>query len=320
MLTITEAFLTENIYYQRAEKITVEKLALHSVGVGQPNAEVFLKNWNKSTYTRACVHAFIDANNGTVYQTMPWEWRAPHSGGAWLNSNSIGVEMCESSHIKYIGTSDRFNIIDREAALAHAKTTYMSAVELFAYLCQRFSLDPFEDILSHKEGGIQNIASDHSDPEHYWDQLGTGYTMKGFRQDVANAMEGKPTVTIVAKKEEEKQMAPTYNFPILRKGNKGDYVKALQKMLEASGYSCGKAGIDGDFGNGTETALMDFQEDHSLVPDGVAGAATWPVVIAAPNMSGDKALQEQYNTLAASADALRTRVLNAVEVYDKGKD
>lgn len=32
------------------------------------------------------------------------------------------------------------------------------------------------------------------------------------------------------------------------------------------------------------------------------------------------ALQEQYNTLAASADALRTRVLNAVEIYDKGKD
>lgn len=32
------------------------------------------------------------------------------------------------------------------------------------------------------------------------------------------------------------------------------------------------------------------------------------------------ALKEQYNTLAASADALRTRVLNAVETYDNGKD
>lgn len=319
MLTIKEAFLTENPYYKQARPITPTKLVLHSVGCAQPNASVFLKNWNKETYKRACIHAFIDANNGTVYQTMPWEWRAPHAGGVWLNDNSIGVEMCESSHIKYIGQTDRFNIINREAALAHAKTTYMAAVELFAYLCLRFNLDPFEDILSHKEGGIQNIASDHSDPEHYWDQLGTGYTMKGFRQDVANAMEGNPTVTIVEKKEEEKTMASTYNFPTLRKGNKGPYVKALQKMLEASGYSCGKAGIDGDFGNGTETALMDFQDDHGLVPDGVAGAATWPVVIAAPNIAGDKALREKYNTLQASADALRTRILNAVETFDKGK-
>ena len=114
-------------------------------------------------------------------------------------------------------------------------------------------------------------------------------------------------------------MASTYNFPTLRKGNKGDYVKALQKMLEASGYSCGKAGIDGDFGNGTETALMEFQDDHGLVPDGVAGAATWPVVIVAPNMVGDKALREKYNTLQASADAFRTRVKNALDTYDKGK-
>lgn len=38
------------------------------------------------------------------------------------------------------------------------------------------------------------------------------------------------------------------------------------------------------------------------------------------SMADYMALKEQYNTLAASADALRTRVLNAVEIYDKGKD
>lgn len=38
------------------------------------------------------------------------------------------------------------------------------------------------------------------------------------------------------------------------------------------------------------------------------------------SMADYMALQEQYNTLAASADALRTRVLNAVEIYDNGKD
>lgn len=33
------------------------------------------------------------------------------------------------------------------------------------------------------------IGTDHADPEHLWRQLGTGYTMDGFRRDVAEAMD-----------------------------------------------------------------------------------------------------------------------------------
>lgn len=32
------------------------------------------------------------------------------------------------------------------------------------------------------------IGTDHADPEHLWRQLGMGYTMDGFRADVAEAM------------------------------------------------------------------------------------------------------------------------------------
>lgn len=315
MLTIKEAFLTENPYYKQAEPITVQNLVLHSVGVGQPSAAVFLKNWNKITHTRACVHAFIDANNGVVYQTMPWEWRAPHAGGSWLNDNSIGVEMCESSYVKYIGQSDRFEIINRAAALAHAKTTYVSAVELFAYLCLRFNLDPYTKIYSHNEAHDDlGLASDHSDPEHYWEQLWTGYTMDGFRRDVANAMNGEMTITITEAEEtkEEEEM-----FPTLKKGDKGESVKALQKMLEATGYSCGAAGIDGDFGNGTDGALRAFQTEYGLMSDGVAGARTWPALVGAPNKAGDEALQAKYDALQAASGALVTSVLEAVDTFTK---
>ena len=313
MLTIKEAFLTENIYYQRAEKITVEKLVLHSVGVGQPNAAVFLKNWNKPTYTRACVHAFIDANNGVVYQTMPWDWRAPHAGGSWLNANSIGVELCESSYIKYIGVSDRFNIINHAAALAHAKVTYMSAVELFAYLCLRFNLNPLEDILSHNEGRLQGLASPHSDPEHYWDQLGAGYTMDGFRKDVANAMNGEVTVTVTEQKKEEEEMYPT-----LKKGARGKDVMLLQKLLEATGYPCGRAGIDGDFGAGTEAAVEKFQIEYSLTPDKIVGPATWTALVNALNKAGDAKLQTELTAVRTSADMLCARVEEAVKIFRTG--
>lgn len=314
MLTIKEAYLTENVYYRRGETITVQKLVLHSVGVGQPNAAVFLNNWNKPTYTRACVHAFVDANTGTVYQTMPWDWRAPHAGGSWLNDNSIGVEMCESSYVKYIGTSDRFTIINRAAALAHAKTTYLSAVELFAYLCMRFNLNPLEDIMSHNEAGRQGLGSKHSDPEHYWDQLGTGYTMDGFRADVANAMDGEVSETVTKTEKEGEAM-----FPTLKRGSTSTYVVLLQKLLEASGFPCGKAGIDGDFGIGTETAVVAFQREYGLTEDGIVGSATWGALVGAPNKAGDAKLQTELTAVQASADMLCARVEEAVKIFRNGK-
>ena len=44
---------------------------LHSVGCAQPKAAVFVNSWNKESFGSACVHEFIDGNDGTVYQTLP---------------------------------------------------------------------------------------------------------------------------------------------------------------------------------------------------------------------------------------------------------
>lgn len=60
----------------------------------------------------------------------------------------------------------------------------------------------------------------------------------------------------------------------LQKGDKGQEVKNLQAKLIALGYSCGKAGADGDFGTDTLNAVKRFQQDHGLVVDGEAGVNT----------------------------------------------
>lgn len=64
-------------------------------------------------------------------------------------------------------------------------------------------------------------------------------------------------------------------LPELKRGDKGEYVKALQILLIGRGYSCGTWGADGDFGAATEAALQKFQEDHGLYADGVVGNLTW---------------------------------------------
>lgn len=60
----------------------------------------------------------------------------------------------------------------------------------------------------------------------------------------------------------------------LEKGDKGNDVKELQKMLIACGYSCGSTGADGDFGNDTFKAVKKFQKAYKLTVDGIAGKAT----------------------------------------------
>ena len=60
----------------------------------------------------------------------------------------------------------------------------------------------------------------------------------------------------------------------LRKGMSGGDVKSLQRLLFADGYSVGNCGDDGDFGDETEEAVKNYQRDHNLEPDGIAGVQT----------------------------------------------
>lgn len=57
-------------------------------------------------------------------------------------------------------------------------------------------------------------------------------------------------------------------------GCEGDFVKEWQKILIAKGYSCGTAGADGDFGDGTYNAVVKYQKDNGLTADGVIGVNT----------------------------------------------
>lgn len=164
---------------------------LHSVGCPQPSAQVFVNSWNSADKS-VCVHAFIDANTGDVYQTLPWEYRGWHCGSGPNgsgNNTHIGVEMCEPACIRYTGGA-RFTCSNVEEARAAVRRTYESAVQLFAELCERFRFDPLADgvILSHEEGHKRGIASNHGDPVHLWNQLNMGYTMDGFRKAVKAAM------------------------------------------------------------------------------------------------------------------------------------
>lgn len=206
-MNLIKSYVTNNPYYKQNQAGTDSRyvafnkrgpqgLMLHSVGCAQPSAQVFINRFNQSDYDAACVHGFIDGNTGAVYQTMPWNYRAPHCGGD-ANNTHVGIEICEPAGIAY-GGGATFTVKNRTEAIASVKRTYAAAVELFAALCTEFNLNPNTAILSHYEGYKQGLASGHVDPTHLWDGLGVGYTMDGFRKDVKAAMSGQKTTTTTA--------------------------------------------------------------------------------------------------------------------------
>ena len=74
------------------------------------------------------------------------------------------------------------------------------------------------------------------------------------------------------------------DWPLVKAGQKGPRVKALQRLLLHRGADLAP---DGDFGPGTTAALTAFQKANGLDADGVAGTATWTKVVV-PVKSGQR--------------------------------
>ena len=107
--------------------------------------------------------------------------------------------------------------------------------------------------------------------------LSDGYSMlMGYA-----TMEGIAKVAGLKKKtvQEDKPITNsevcTVEVNVLKKGAKGEQVKAMQILLIGRGYSCGKYGADGDFGSATDNAVREFQKANGLSVDGSCGPKTW---------------------------------------------
>lgn len=228
LLELKENILTKNPCYKAGRKINVKGIMVHSVGCPQPSGKVFIHNWNRPSCDNKCVHAFVDANDGTVYQTLPWNHRGWHAGRhpdtkQSANRTHIGISLCEPAQIVYKSNGTLAIGGDVEKAKTAVKRTYTTAVELCAMLCKKYDLDPSKQVISHTEGFEQGIASEMHYPEHVWDLLETGYTMDGFREDVIKVMYPKTE----AENDQVEEMPEVFVIPPIApvKDGSGDLVE-----------------------------------------------------------------------------------------------
>lgn len=71
------------------------------------------------------------------------------------------------------------------------------------------------------------------------------------------------------------QKMVSIDLPVLKKGAKGEPVRAMQMLLIGHGLDMEGYGADGSFGGATERALKAFQAANGLEADGSCGRKTW---------------------------------------------
>lgn len=94
--------------------------------------------------------------------------------------------------------------------------------------------------------------------------------------------------------------------PTLSVGAKGPAVERLQRLLEAAGHS--PKGVDGDFGQNTRRAVVDFQRAAKLPVTGVANAATWSALEKKVSAQKERAFVAGTKTATGKLDALARQV------------
>lgn len=80
--------------------------------------------------------------------------------------------------------------------------------------------------------------------------------------------------------------APVYPGTPLRTGSRGTNVSFMQQRLNSLGNvytGINKLTVDGRFGNATRNAVIRFQKQFSLNPDGIIGRLTWNSILAVDN-------------------------------------
>ena len=103
-----------------------------------------------------------------------------------------------------------------------------------------------------------------------------GFGLPDFEGEAAT-VENKSEVS--AEDTESALQKRSVELPVLCKGMAGNGVRALQLLLIGAGCSVGPDGADGEFGNNTEQAVKACQEKNGLGVDGIAGQATWSVLL-----------------------------------------
>lgn len=246
-MNLRKLILTQNDCFRAGRTINIKGIMVHSTGANNPALRRYVgpddgllgrnahgNHWNqpRPDGRQVCVHAFIGRlQDGTVatYQTLPWNHRAWHSGSGprgTANDTHISFEICED------GLNDR----------TYFNTVYQESLELCAYLCATYNLEPLADgvIMAHYEGHARGVSSNHKDPRHWFTRFGK--TMDIFRAEVNALMMTLPVNSLI-----KTNLTPVTVAPSIDNTNRRASEKVIWDYFKNKGFNdFGVAGLMGN--------------------------------------------------------------------------
>ncbi len=244
-----EKFIRPNKYSRPQKKLqAVRKIVMHYTANLGGSANGHFNYFNDLSGRYASAHFFVDKKE--ALQILPLNEISYHANDGTLrkipelrpNANflSVGIELC----------------MEKDGSF-HPETI-RRAEDVASALCVKYKLDPIKDIVRHYDITGKNCPAP-------WVKNSAPFTQ--FKNNVKAKLNGKTTASVKPVDTTEQ------DNPLLRVGARGVAVERLQTLLNRKGNY--KLATDGIFGNGTETAVKDFQAKSGLSVDGIVGTNTW---------------------------------------------
>jgi len=248
-------------HYTSAQRTAIDLIVVHTMEAPQkPTTAENVASWFAgATAPQASAHYCVDADS--IVQTVRDEDVAWHAPGA--NHNGLGLEHAGFARFSADDWGNEYNqrMLDRSSTLVAA-------------LCRRYRIPPVwlypADLMAGRRGITSHVnvsqafrRSDHTDP-------GTNFPVQTYLRQVQQKLQGKKPVRPKPLKDPP---------PTLGRGDRGNWVVRLQRLLAARGFDPGPG--DGVFGPATEKAVRALQAKMGLDADGVAGRLTWRALEAA---------------------------------------
>ena len=288
--------MTNSTCYKGTRTMNVLGVLWHSTGANNPNLKRYVQpssndanytalmnklgknqygnDWNHITREAGLncwIGKFADGSVGTV-QTMPWNYRPWGCGSGSkgsCNDGWIQFEICED------GLTDK----------TYFNKVYQEAVEITAYLCKMYNLNPkgtvtkngvkVPVILDHTTSCSLGFGSNHGDVQHWFKKHGK--TLDDVRNDVAKLLGSETTTTTPST-----PAAPSTSLYRVRKAwTDAASQKGAYSVLENAKKCCDQAG-SGYYvfdGNGkivypTESAISANLNEGDVI-ELVSGATYW---------------------------------------------
>lgn len=241
-----------------------DKILLHHAEASKCTVQD-VNRWHKNNGWSGIGYHYFVSKDGKIYKGRPDNAQGAHCPGQ--NNTSIGI-CAEGSYMKeQMPEAQKVSIAE---LIKYLKDKYPAIKSVkkhkdcYATDCPGTNY-PFYEIVKISNivlpSGNNTSNSQTSTEKSDWiSRLQAECNRQGFSNQKVDGYAGPITLA---------------GCPEMQKGSKGEITKLVQERLISLGFSCGKYGADGDFGNGTLEAVIKFQKANGLIADGIVGEKTW---------------------------------------------